>query len=225
MMRISLVIPCLNEGQGVVPLLRSLQPLRKLGHEVILVDGGSSDSSCDLVIPLVDQLIVTARGRARQMNAGAAEANGDLLWFLHADTVLSVGVIDALQQLPLAPALVWGRFDVKLSGSHKLLRVVELMMNLRSRLSGIATGDQGIFVQTELFRAVDGFADIPLMEDIALSKRLKALAPPLCLRQRLITSSRRWEQHGIFKTIFLMWRLRLAYAMGADPSHLAKLYH
>lgn len=224
-MRISLVIPTLNEGEGMLSLLHSLQPFRQSGHEVILVDGDSADDSRDLAAPWVDRLIVVDRGRARQMNTGAAAANGDLLWFLHADTVFSVGVMDALQQLPLAPSPVWGRFDIRLSGQRKMLRVVEFMINLRSRLSGIATGDQGIFVHAELFREVGGFPDIPLMEDVALSKRLKALSPPHCLGQHLVTSSRRWEQYGIFRTILLMWRLRLAYALGADPSHLARLYH
>ncbi len=223
-MGLSLVIPCLNEGDGIVPFLQSLQPLRREGHEVILVDGGSSDKSADLAAPWVDQLIVVVRGRSRQMNAGAAAANGDLLWFLHADTVISTEVVDALLGLSLAPGPLWGRFDIRLSGNHNMLRVVEFMINWRSRMSGIATGDQGIFVESGLFKKVDGFPDIPLMEDVALSRRLKAIAPPRCLRQRLITSSRRWEQHGIFKTIFLMWWLRFAYAMGADPSRLARRY-
>ncbi len=223
-MRISVVIPCLNEAAEIVKTLQPLQPLRQAGHEVILVDGGSHDPSAELATPWVDQLLYSSPGRARQMNAGAAVAAGELIWFLHADTAVTAEVIAALQGLGSRPPEFWGRFDVRLSGQHGVLRVVEFMMNWRSRLSGIATGDQGQFVTAGLFRQVAGFPDLPLMEDIALSRALKSHAAPLCLRQQLITSSRRWEERGIFTTILLMWRLRLAYAMGASPADLARRY-
>lgn len=222
--RLSIIIPCLNEAVVIKPLLQSLQGLRAQGHEVILVDGGSSDDTQALAGPLVDRLLASERGRARQMNAGARVATGDILWFLHADSALSedaaTHLIDGLSQSPA----VWGRFDVRLSGSHPLFRLVAAMMNFRSRLTGICTGDQGIFVTREAFDRVGGYEEIPLMEDIALSHSLKRLSPPLCLRLPLVTSSRRWEQEGIVRTILLMWWLRLAYALGADPHCLARRY-
>lgn len=222
--RLSIIVPCLDEGAVIERLLAQLQSLRGEGHEVVVVDGGSRDATRERAAPWVDRLLVCAPGRARQMNLGAQAAQGDMLWFLHADTRLPEGaaqaVIEALQQ----PAAVWGRFDVALSGVHPLLRMVEAMINLRSRLSGIATGDQGIFVRRQAFEAAGGFADIALMEDIALSRRLKRLARPRCLCQRLITSSRRWESRGILRTVLLMWWLRLAYALGASPAWLARRY-
>ena len=206
------------------PTLSSLQSLRLSGHEVIVVDGGSQDTTEMLAQPLSDQFIRGPRGRARQLNAGARIAKGDILLFLHADTLLPESadllIIDELRVSNKS----WGHFDVILSGGHPLLRVVECLMNWRSRLTGIATGDQGIFMKKELFERVGGFPEIELMEDIALSKILKRYGAPLCLRQKVITSSRRWERNGILHTIFLMWRLRLAYALGADPDRLARSY-
>lgn len=223
--RLSVVIPCLNEASVITRLLQPLQPLRADGHELILVDGGSGDSTLDLARQLVDRALTSRPGRARQMNLGAQSAAGDILWFLHADTRMTsptapVELVAAIQRAPSS----WGRFDVALSGRHPLLRLVAKMMNLRSRLTGIATGDQGIFVQRHAFDAVGGFPDIPLMEDIEISRLLKRSARPSCLRQHLIASSRRWEQRGILPTILLMWRLRLAYALGADPTSLARYY-
>ncbi len=222
--RLSIIIPALNEAAVIEPLLQSLQSLREAGHEVILVDGGSSDDTAYLARSRVDKLINSQKGRARQMNAGAGEAEGEIFWFLHADSRLSFGFHEPLLSGLAGQKYGWGRFDIALSGRHMLLRLVEFMMNWRSRLSGIATGDQGIFVLRDSFLAVGGFPDIPLMEDIALSRRLKRLSPPLCLRQRLETSSRRWEERGILRTVLLMWELRLAYAVGVDPAKLEKLY-
>ncbi|MBK5929884.1 TIGR04283 family arsenosugar biosynthesis glycosyltransferase [Halochromatium salexigens] len=222
-MRLSIIIPTLNEADAIVALLGDLAALRAAGHELILVDGGSTDTTQALAEPLVDRLLAAPRGRAAQMNVGAQAATGELLWFLHADSRVPAATAEAL----LAAAhtgVRWGRCDVRLSGRHPLLRVIERAMNLRSCLSGIATGDQGLFVTRADFTAVGGFPDIPLMEDIALSRRLRRLARPLCLRPALITSSRRWESRGILRTMVLMWRLRLAYALGADPARLARLY-
>ncbi|MFC1683930.1 TIGR04283 family arsenosugar biosynthesis glycosyltransferase [Pseudomonadota bacterium] len=215
-----IIIPCLNEVKTVGPLLHSLQSLRTEGHEVILVDGGSEDDTQVLAEPLVDYLLVSEAGRARQMNRGAQAAEGDLLWFLHADTALPDGGAQAV----IDSNAVWGRFDVRLSGAHPLLRLVSFMMNLRSRLTGIATGDQGIFVSREAFEQIGGFDEIPLMEDIALSRSLKRLSRPLCLHQQLVTSSRRWESRGILRTILLMWWLRLAFALGVSPQRLVRMY-
>lgn len=223
-MRISIIVPALNEAAQITPMLRSLQPLRTQGHEIIVVDGGSNDGTPALARPLCDQLLDAPRGRARQMNAGVGVAQGDVLWFLHADSVAPATACEALLAACAQPSCAWGRFDVRLSGSHPLLRMVERLMNLRSRWTGIATGDQGIFVRRGLLERVGGFPDIPLMEDVALSRLLKRQARPVCLRECLITSSRRWEQGGVTRTILLMWRLRFAYWCGVPPDRLALRY-
>ena len=223
--RLSVIVPTLDEASCVAGLLGDLAPLRASGHELIVIDGGSTDNTVGIAAPLVDRVISAERGRALQMNAGAHVATGDILWFLHADTRVAA---DAAQRLIDACAndhAVWGRFDVRLAGATPLLRVVAAMMNLRSRLTGVATGDQGIFVAREQFLAGGGFPAIPLMEDIALSKILRRLARPACIRHpRLQTSGRRWEKHGVIRTILLMWRLRLAYALGTPPQKLARRY-
>lgn len=224
-MHLSIIVPTRNEAAQIAATLEPLQPLRAQGHEILLVDGGSSDGTPEYVRPLCDRIVNAPRGRARQMNAGAQVARGDVLWFLHADTRASAEAIDALLAALAQPQCAWGRFDVRLSGTLPLLRVVEHMMNLRSRWTGIATGDQGLFVRRDLFARMGGFQDIPLMEDIELSRRLKHEAPPVCLRECLVTSSRRWEQNGIVRTILLMWRLRFAYWLGVSPERLAALYH
>ncbi len=221
--RLSIIIPSLNEAASIGHLLVSLQPLRQAGHEVILVDGGSHDDTVQIAEPLVDQLLCATAGRATQMNRGAAAANGALLWFVHADTELPAGAAEAILS-GVASGAIWGRFDVRLSGSHPLLRMVAFAMNLRSRWTGIATGDQAIFVRRDRFDDLGGFPDMPLMEDIALSQRLKRMGKPLCLHLKLITSSRRWECRGICRTVVLMWWLRLAFALGVSPKRLAGWY-
>lgn len=223
-MRLSIIVPVLDEAAQIAVTLESLQSLRAQGHTILVVDGGSDDGTPDRAAPLCDQIVNAPRSRARQMNAGARAARGDVLWFLHADTRASASAIEALLTALAQPHCQWGRFDVRLSGPHPLLRVVEALMNLRSRLTGIATGDQGLFVRRELFERIGGFPDIPLMEDIALSRRLKRAAAPVCLRERLVTSSRRWERNGIVRTILLMWRLRFAYWLGVSPERLAAQY-
>ncbi|MDZ4337917.1 MAG: TIGR04283 family arsenosugar biosynthesis glycosyltransferase [Pseudomonas sp.] len=220
---LSVVIPVRNEAQALPGLLDDLTDLRAIGAELILVDGGSSDGTCGLALGRVDQLLRTAPGRALQMNAGAAVACGEYLWFVHADTRVSVESLESLQGA-LKERPLWGRFDVRLSGPGLAFRVIGAMINLRSRLSGIASGDQGIFVARQHFEAMGGYAQMPLMEDLQLCRRLKALAWPRCLRPPLSTSSRRWEQHGIWRTVVLMWCLRLAYYCGASPEKLARQY-
>lgn len=220
---LSVVIPVRNEAQALPCLLDDLADLRAAGAELILVDGGSTDGTCERALGRVDQLLRTAPGRALQMNAGAAVAHGEYLWFVHADTRVSVESLESLQGA-LNERPLWGRFDVRLSGSGLALRVIGAMINLRSRLSGIASGDQGIFVSRQRFEALGGYAPIPLMEDLQLCRRLRALARPRCLRPPLSTSSRRWEQHGIWRTVVLMWCLRLAYYCGASPEKLARQY-
>ena len=222
-LRLSIIVPALNEEDNIVTTLKALQGMRRL-HEVIVVDGGSKDRTAELATPLADQLIYSEAGRARQMNAGAAVARGTVFWFLHADTLVPEESDRMLSKALEDHDAVWGRFDVRLSGRHPMFRLIARMMNLRSCLTGVATGDQGIFVRSDVFAKIGGYPDQPLMEDIALSKRLKKLGKPLCINTPLITSSRRWEKRGILRTMALMWRLRLYYALGADPARLARLY-
>jgi rSAM/selenodomain-associated transferase 2 len=223
-MKLSIVVPVLNEAGMIEAALAALQPFRSRGHEVVVVDGGSRDGTAERAVDRCDRLVTVGRGRAVQQNAGAAAATGDILLFLHVDCRLPDGA-DAAVVAALSPGRgVWGRFDVALTGRHFLLPVIARAMNLRSRLTGIATGDQGIFVDRAVFGRVGGFPSIALMEDIALSARLKRESPPVCLRDRVIASGRRWEKYGVVRTILLMWRLRLAYFLGADPERLAAVY-
>ncbi|RAI46104.1 TIGR04283 family arsenosugar biosynthesis glycosyltransferase [Rhodoplanes roseus] len=221
---LSIVVPVLNEQNAVVATLDALAPLRARGAEVIVVDGGSRDATVARAMPLADRVIATPRGRAVQMNAGAAIARGTVLLFLHADTRLPDRADRLIAGALASPDRAWGRFDVIISGRHPLLRVVATMMNLRSRLTGIATGDQAIFVRRDAFTTAGGFPPIALMEDIALSAALKRISAPACLSTCVITSGRRWETHGTVRTILLMWRLRLAYWLGASPTRLARAY-
>jgi rSAM/selenodomain-associated transferase 2 len=222
--RLSIVVPVLNEAGLIEAALSALQPLRERGAEIIVADGGSRDGTAELAAPFVSRVIPAPKGRAVQMNAGARMATGDLLLFLHADTRLPDGA-DRVLVRAFETGAVWGRFDVRLSGRHPLLRIVAMLMNRRSRLTGIATGDQAMFVRREVFERVGGFPAIPLMEDIALSKTLKRIAPPRCLRERVTASGRRWEEQGMLRTILLMWELRLRYLFGADPADLARRYY
>lgn len=204
--------------------LEALADARNCGVEVIVADGGSADETVKRTNGLCDQVIAAPRGRASQMNAGAAAASGDILLFLHADTRLPAGGLEVVMARMADEGVRWGRFDATIESTAQMLNVVAAMINFRSRWTGIATGDQAIFVRRDLFMAVGGYPDIPLMEDIALSKTLKSLGPPLCLREKVITSGRRWEKHGIWRTIWTMWRLRAAYFFGADPVKLARQY-
>lgn len=217
--RLSIVVPVLNEARGIAATLAALAPLRARGHEVIVVDGGSEDGSAALAAPLCDRVLQAPRGRAAQLNAGARAAAGDVLVFLHADTRLPANadelILSALQDH------LWGRFDVAIDGRHPALRLVAAAINLRSRLTGIATGDQAMFVRRAGF---PGFPDLALMEDLALSRLLRRRSPPACLRSRVRTSGRRWESRGVLRTVFLMWRLRALYALGVSPERLARLY-
>jgi rSAM/selenodomain-associated transferase 2 len=217
--RVSVVVPTLNEAAGIQACLAALAPLRERGHEVIVADGGSTDGSARLAAPLADRVLEAPRGRAAQMNAGAGVAKGDALLFLHADTFLPPQadrfVLEALA------THAWGRFDVTIDSEDPRLAVIAYFMNRRSRLSGIATGDQAIFVRRNAFQ---GFPPIALMEDVAFSRAMKRASPPACLAARVRTSARRWEKRGVARTVLLMWRLRFAYWRGSDPDELARRY-
>ena len=222
-MTLTIIMPALDEAAEIEATLAALAPYRARGVEVILADGGSSDRTLELARPLADRVIVAPRGRAAQMNAGAAAANGDVLLFLHADTRLPDNadrlVLDGLA----SSGRNWGRFDVRFDGGG-LLTFVARMMNWRSRLTGIATGDQALFVVRAAFECVGGFPAIALMEDVVLSAKLKHISKPLALHARVTTSARRWRKHGTLRTVLLMWRLRLAFFLGADPEKLVKIY-
>jgi len=220
---LSIIVPMLDEAPGVAAALSALAPLRQRGAEVIAVDGSSTDGTLELARPHADTALSSPRGRARQMNAGAAVARSDTLLFLHADTRLPEAA-DRLIDEALSRGAHWGRFDVHIEGRPPMLRTIAAMMNLRSRITGIATGDQAMFVRRSAFERVGGFPDQPLMEDIELSRRLRALGSPACLRARVATSGRRWEARGVWPTIFLMWRLRWRYWRGASPHELAQAY-
>ncbi|MEP7063027.1 MAG: TIGR04283 family arsenosugar biosynthesis glycosyltransferase [Betaproteobacteria bacterium] len=224
MATLSIVVPTLNEAAGIVEHLVALQGLRRGGTEVIVVDGGSTDGTPALAAPWADAIVSGIPGRAVQMNLGASHAGGSLLLFLHADTRLPESADSLIAEGLADEGRTWGRFDVTIEAAHPLLRVVAWSMNWRSRLTGIATGDQAIFARRSAFEQAGGFPELPLMEDIALSRSLKRIGHPLCLRERVTTSGRRWEQHGVLRTIMLMWRLRAGYWLGVDPGRLATAY-
>lgn len=245
---LSIVIPVLNEAQGITPVVQALAPLRARGVQVIVVDGGSVDDTVArarqaLQAPAVDpaapaqpgheaaptdaplwQVIQSLPGRALQMNAGVQQASGATLLFLHADTHLPPAADTLIARALNRGTHFWGRFDVHIAGNHGMLRVIASLMNLRSRRTGIATGDQALFMTRTAFDRVGGFPAQPLMEDIEMSKRLLRLSPPACLHAKVVTSGRRWETRGVWRTVLLMWRLRWAYWRGASPERLAELY-
>jgi rSAM/selenodomain-associated transferase 2 len=221
---LSIIIPVANEQEAIGKSLAALQPLRQHGVEVIVVDGGSTDTTLALARPLADLTFSAPLGRASQMNAGARRAQGEYLLFLHSDTELPEQAVEQLSAALSHGERIWGRFDVRFESPLRILGLVAFMMNWRSRWTGIATGDQAMFVQRRAFERVGGFPEIALMEDIALSKSLKRLSRPVCLRARVTTSGRRWEKNGALRTILLMWRLRAAFFMNADPSRLAERY-
>lgn len=220
----SIIIPVLNEAVHLPAQLAALQKWRQAGHEIIVVDGGSDDASVAIATPLVDQIITSEKGRAVQMNNGAALANNSWLVFLHVDTFFSDTAMNSLQAVFCDDDVKWGRFNVRLSAGSPLLKLVSILMNIRSRLTDIATGDQAMFMRKTIFEQVGGFPNIALMEDISLSSKLKKIASPYCAKEFVTTSSRRWQKHGVVKTILMMWSLRLRYFFGASPAVLAERY-
>lgn len=221
---VSAIVPALNEASTIRATLDSLAPLRALGGEVIVVDGGSRDGTVECAGPAADRVLAGPRGRARQMNAGAAAAHGETLWFVHADTLVDGAAIDALHAVLGSGDILWGRIGVRLDSPRPLLRLAARLMNIRSCMTGIATGDQGIFVRRRLFEAVGRFPDQPLMEDVEICRRLLAHARPCCLPVGLTTSARRWEDAGAWRTIGLMWWLRWKYWRGSNAAELATHY-
>jgi rSAM/selenodomain-associated transferase 2 len=222
--QLSIIVPVLNEARQLPALLEHLQHWHRNGCEIIVVDGGSSDGSAQALGESGFQALTAQRGRARQMNAGATLAGGELLLFLHADTRLPPQADHLVRQALSREQAVWGRFDVTLEGGHWMLPVIGWMMNRRSRLTGIATGDQAMFVAASTFNDIGGFADLPLMEDIQLSQQLCRIAAPVCLPQKATASGRRWMEKGVWRTIWLMWRLRWAFWRGAPAQRLAERY-
>ena len=221
-MKISIIIPVLNEETNLARLGEHLRTITQ-PHEIIIVDGGSRDNTLHIAYQLTDAVLVSSPGRALQMNSGAEIASGEVLLFLHADTFLpddALAVIAALS----AEENIWGRFDVRLSSRRFVFRLIETLMNLRSCVTSIATGDQAMFIKKNLFQRVGGFPEIALMEDIEISRRLKKIVKPVCLKQKVITSSRRWENNGVVATVLLMWKLRLYYFFGMSPEKLKQLY-
>ena len=222
--RLTIIVPVLNERSVIVGLLASLAPFRERGVEVLVVDGGSNDDTLAAAAPGADRLIVAPSGRARQMNAGAAAARAPVLLFLHADTRLPANADELILKGLAVSGLVWGHFDVRIESSSRWLPLVAWLMNLRSRATGIATGDQAMFVTRGAFAALGGFPDQALMEDVELSSRLLRCGRPLCLRSPVITSGRRWVSRGVWRTIAVMWWIRLLYFFGVAPDRLARLY-
>lgn len=227
-MKIAIVVPIFNEAMALPHLLTALSDLleekaAKADLEIIFADGGSNDDTVALIKKAGLRVIAAPKGRAWQMNAGAAQTTGEVLLFLHADTQLPTNALEAITS-SLVGKVCWGRFDVRIAGTAWMLPVVARMMNWRSRLSGIATGDQAMFMTRSAFQAIGGFPEQALMEDIEASHRMRQLSPPACISSPVITSGRRWETRGVWSTIFLMWRLRWSYWRGQSPQQLAELY-
>jgi rSAM/selenodomain-associated transferase 2 len=221
---LSIVIPVLNEEAILAASLARLQPLREAGIEIIVVDGGSSDPTAQLANPLADKILLAKRGRASQMNAGAAAANAETLLFLHLDSCLPPQAGELISAAMRDEAAAWGYFEVKIEGRHPMFGLIAACMNLRSRVTHVATGDQAIFVRKPLFDDVGGYRPIALMEDVALCKALRKRGHPAIIASKVTTSGRRWEKNGVARTILLMWWLRLRYFLGGSPDRLAAVY-
>jgi rSAM/selenodomain-associated transferase 2 len=222
LLSISVIIPALNEEQTIRPALESV--LRLAPDEILVVDGGSVDRTRELAASMGVKVLSSERGRARQMNAGAHLARGEVLLFLHADTCLPLSALADVRGALRDPSIAGGRFDIALDGAGWLLKLIGAMISLRSRLTRVATGDQAIFVRREVFARLGGYPDIPLMEDVALSRALKRVGQVACLKSRVIASARRWQTEGVWRTIFRMWTLKFLYLAGVSPFRLKRFY-
>ncbi len=221
-MRLSVIIPTLNEEKSLAATLESVVAVEP--HEVIVVDGASTDRTREICRDFGIEAVLSLRGRARQMNNGARRATGEVLLFLHADTRLPPSAPSDISRALSDARIVGGRFDLTLEGERRMLKIIGAMINLRSRLGRSATGDQAIFVRREIFTALGGYPDLPLMEDVALARELKRRGRVACLRSRVVTSARRWETEGLWRTIFKMWALKSLYLLGFSPFHLKRYY-
>ena len=221
--RVSIVVPVLNEAASIRSVLARLSLLRGGDAEVVIVDGGSTDDTLAEARSFCEHLICAPRGRGSQMNAGAQKASGDVLIFLHADTTLPMRALDVVTQA-IDRGATWGRFDVTIDGASRWFPVISFMMNLRSRWTKIATGDQAIFVLRTAFIESGGFPDIPLMEDVSFCSTMRSRSRPACLKEKVITSGRRWEKNGVLRTVLTMWWLRLRFFLGTSPEKLALEY-
>ena len=224
MTKISIIIPVYNEAESIEGFLQGLQVFRQYGHEIVLIDGKSEDDTASLARPYVDRMISSHRGRAQQLHLGAKMATGQVFLFLHADTQLPE-LADELILRSLGSGFYWGRFNIRLSGSSFLFRIIEKMMNWRSCMTGIATGDQALYMTKMIYQDVGGFPQIGLMEDIELCTQLSKWTKPDCLKQAVVSSSRRWENNGIVRTVFFMWKLRLQYYFGVSADKLQSKYY
>ena len=223
-MKLSIIIPTLNEAAGIRNTLSNLRLQLNNEAEIIIADGGSDDQTITLARPFTDIIVQGPPGRARQMNNGAAAASGDVLLFLHADTRLPDDFVSRIEQALIPDEKVWGYFDISLSGRRYSFRIIERMINIRTAITAIASGDQALFVSHKYFARIGGYPEINLMEDIAFCRCLKDLSRPARIRQPATTSSRRWQEYGVARTILLMWYLRLAYYCGVDPDRLWRHY-
>lgn len=219
---IAIVVPVLNEERELDSAIKHLQTVN--ADELVFIDGGSVDSSTNILEQNKVIWYASKPGRAKQMNLGASKVTSDIILFLHTDTLLCSSYLQKIRASMQDSKVIAGRFDIILSGSHLMFRLVELFVNWRSRLTRISSGDQAMFIRRDIFESLGGFPDQVLMEDIEMSKRLKVLGKITCLHEQVVTSSRRWEKHGIFRTILLMWRLRFQYWLGADPANLKQQY-
>lgn len=218
---ISVVIPILNEARILEKTLDQLQS--ELGdHELIIVDGGSTDSSVRIA-EKYGKVVLSACGRAKQLNTGAAAATGDILIFLHADIWLEPGAFAAVATA-LASGYVGGGFRQKIDGKRVLYRLIEIAGNIRGRYLNVFYGDSGIFLARTDFEKIGGFPDVPILEEMEFSKRLRQLGKPTLLTPCIHISARRWEASGIVRTTLNNWLITALYFLGASPEKLARLY-
>ena len=224
MLKLSIIVPVLNEAQFLSRQHNLFKSLLREGHEIIIVDGGSEDKSVLIARSVDCETFITKASRGYQLHFGAMKSKNDTLLFMHADTLLPESATALISNVLTRSKKHWGRFDVSFNNSNLIFSIIAWFMNKRSCLTGVVTGDHAIFVNRDIYIRSGGFEDIPIMEDIEISKRLKKFSMPICLHDKVITSSRKWEAQGIIRTILKMWILRLLYFCGIPPRKLERLY-